>query len=205
MGILPEDLPRIFEAFAQGGDAASRRFGGLGLGLSISRAIIEVHGGRIWAESAGAGRGTTMHIDLPLAAAEPAPTAQVAPPEAVSSSLRILLVEDDKATLSTLERLLKRRGHEVFAAATVAESRELVKKQKLDLVISDLGLPDGNGYDLMREVHAEHGIPGIALSGFGMEEDIRRSRESGFDDHLIKPIDIAMLDAAISRTCAKGV
>ena len=204
MGIAAEDMSRIFHAFAQGEEANSHRFGGLGLGLSISRVIIEEHCGKIWAESAGPGQGTTVHIEIPLADSELAPPVKVAPPAIALESLRILLVEDNDPTRITLVRLLQRRGHSVSAAATLVEARGLANNQEFDLIISDLGLPDGSGYDLMKEVRRDHGTPGIALSGYGMEEDIRRSHESGFFDHLTKPVDMAAMDRAISHVHLGG-
>ena len=204
MGIGAEDMSRIFHAFAQGEEANSHRFGGLGLGLSISRVIIEEHCGKIWAESAGPGQGTTVHIEIPLADSELAPRVKATPPAIAPKPLRSLLVEDNDPTRITLVRLLQRRGHNVSAAATLVEARELANNQEFDLIISDLGLPDGSGYDLMKEVRRDHGTPGIALSGYGMEEDIRRSHESGFFDHLTKPVDMAAMDRAISHVHLGG-
>ena len=199
VGILSEDLGRIFQTFTQGSDASNRRFGGLGLGLSISQMIVEKHDGRIWAESDGKNRGATFFIELPLAVVELVRPAAVSEPVSLPKALRILLVEDNEPTRTTLARLLARRDHDVSPAETMASARALFECGGFDLVISDIGLPDGSGYDLMREIARIHPIPGIALSGYGMEEDIRRSRESGFVDHLTKPVEMAALDRAIAR------
>jgi CheY-like chemotaxis protein len=138
-------------------------------------------------------------MTLPLADSKLVSPTKVVSPLRTPTPLRILLVEDNEPTRTTLDRLLKRRGHEVFAAETLSEARELAGAHEFDLVISDLGLPDGSGHDLMREVHRDHGTVGIALSGYGMDEDIRRSHESGFSDHLVKPLDMATLDRAIAH------
>ncbi|MHA3772124.1 ATP-binding protein [Verrucomicrobiota bacterium sgz303538] len=203
MGISPENLERIFMAFEQVKHPGSHRLGGLGLGLSISRRLMEAHGGRIWAESAGSNQGTTFHVQLPLLSdtsakrmAAEAPPAAAAP--APSVPLRILLVEDHEATRVILERLLKRRSHEVFPARDIATARQLAAENDFDLVISDIGLPDGTGYDLMSELRGKYPtLLGIALSGFGMEQDVQRSRAAGFFAHLTKPIDMKVLDRTI--------
>ncbi len=202
LGIAEENLERIFHAFEQVQHPAAHRFGGLGLGLAISRKLIEAHGGKIWAESRGLGQGTTFQITLPLifaGAAELEPQKPSPAPAAGPVPLRILLVEDHDETRAILERLLKRRGHEVFAAADVATAQNLGSQNDCGLVISDIGLPDGNGYDLMIELRKMHPhLLGIALSGFGMEQDVRRSREAGFFAHLTKPVDMQALDRVIN-------
>jgi CheY-like chemotaxis protein len=201
VGIQSEELETIFHHFEQG--AKGRNAGGLGLGLSISRSLVEHHGGRIHAESAGRGFGATFVIELPLSPAEAA-QADVggtlpAPDGPAASALRILLVEDHEPTRSTLTRLLQRRGHAVITAATLSEARAAARQETIDLLVSDLGLPDGDGCDLMRELTAAGGPPGIAISGFGMDADLERSRAAGFTAHLIKPIDIEALDRELSR------
>jgi CheY-like chemotaxis protein len=174
------------------------------LGLAISRMVVEMHEGTIRAASAGSGKGASFVIDRPLPAgvAEPARTVV---PEAVTSvtaenggGRRILLVEDHAATRLALERLLVRRKFAVSSAGSLAEALALARHHTFDLLISDLGLPDGSGCDLMRECARDRGLKGIALTGYGMEADVARCRAAGFAAHLTKPISVHALDRAIA-------
>jgi two-component system CheB/CheR fusion protein len=174
IGITEGDLPQIFDEFVQGDEATSAGFGRVGLGLFTAAFLVREHGGRIWAESAGRGKGATFHLELPLSAAS-APIATSAAPGLPIAALRILLVEDHHSTHTTLAELLTERGHAVSEAESLAQARALAKANKFDLVICDLGLPDGRGYDLMRELKRESSLPGIALSGYGMEMDISKA------------------------------
>ena len=181
------------------------QFGGLGLGLAITKSIVDAHGGTIRAESGGLGHGATFVVTLPLVAdpqAADAP-ARAVRPAAPRTGRRILLVDDHADTRTSLQRLLARRGHTVALAGSVAEALAQAGGQSFELVISDLGLPDGNGHDLMRALHAAHaGLAGIALSGYGMEADIERSHAAGFAVHLTKPLDFAVLETAIETALA---
>lgn len=192
LGMTEDEVERLFQPFAQGG----HRLGGLGLGLAISRRLVEAHGGSIAAESPGSGQGTTVTVDLPLSHAVPLKPVPLPPPTSSVSprALRILLVEDHEPTRGTLTRLLVRRGHEVASAGSVATALELAGRRPFDLVISDIGLPDGSGHELMQTLRAEHQLTGIALSGYGMVEDIQRSVAAGFFAHLTKPVDISVLE-----------
>ncbi len=202
VGIPPDALPRVFEAFEQGGAEVTQRHGGLGLGLAISRAVVDLHGGTIRAESEGTGRGASFIVELPASRASVEPLASSGPSPGGHerrSGLRILLVEDHADTAKLLGRLLGRMGYVVLTAGTVARALDLAEAEPFDLVISDVGLPDASGYDLMRQIGQKHGISGIALSGYGMEGDLREAREAGFAEHLIKPVTVEMLDQAIRR------
>lgn len=212
IGIEPESLPRIFNAFEQVERSITRQFGGLGLGLAISKALVEMHGGRIEAHSAGRDKGTTFCVWLPLTA--PAARSEVRPPAAAPKRavcpLHILLVEDHDITAKLMRMVLSADGHTVESAGDVATVLELAGQQAFDLLLSDLGLPDGSGHDLMRQLRARgHKFPGIALSGYGQEDDIRRSREAGFSAHLTKPASReAVLETVASvtgKTAAKEV
>jgi PAS domain S-box-containing protein len=201
IGIPPDVLPRIFDAFEQGDARITRQFGGLGLGLAISKALMDLHHGAIRAESPGPGHGSTFTVEIPVAASDSQPaTAPASLPSAQPRShLRLLLVEDNQDTARTLSRLLTQSGFSVATAANIAAARAAAEAQTFDVLVSDLGLPDGSGYEVMHHLRQKCGCPGIAMSGYGMEEDQRRSREAGFSEHLVKPIDFAQLIAAIRR------
>jgi len=200
LGITAEELPRIFDAWAQGDAGAAPRFGGLGLGLSISMHIVRHHDGRLWAESAGRGQGAVFHLEFPLSSpALPAPDQPAEAPPPPLPALRILLVEDHQASRETLARLLVRRGHTVETAGSIAQALAVAAAGSFDLVISDLGLPDGRGHELMRALRRDFGLRGIALSGYGMQSDIAQSNEAGFDEHLTKPVSLPLLEAALRR------
>ena len=199
MGIAAETLPKIFNAFEQGDTDINRAFGGLGLGLAISKALVELHGGTLRAESAGTGKGATFIFTLP--AVERA--AVVSPPVSISSShtgrRRILLVEDHATTAALMARLLRRRGHRVELAHTKADAIRIGRAQEFDIVISDVGLPDGSGYEVMEALRSKLQMFGIALSGYGMEADVERSSVAGFKLHLTKPVDAQKLYQAVEE------
>ncbi len=200
VGIPPERLPHVFDAFGQSAGGA-HRFGGLGLGLAISKAIMEMHGGTLSAKSEGPGKGATFSVTL-----ETVTTDSAAPSTAInghaSTQFRILLVEDHPPTLRVLEKLLSRDGHTVTTASTVAAALEAGRNGEFDLLVSDLGLPDGSGCEIIETLRLEKPIPGIALSGYGMDSDLERSHDAGFARHLIKPIDFAQLRQALRETAA---
>ena len=200
IGIPPEALPHIFEAFEQGDARVTRQFGGLGLGLTISKALIELHGGSIRAESEGRGCGATFIIELP---GEPPAVAAAAVPVVSEGGgtgrLRLLIVEDHEDTARALSRLLTRAGYVVNLARDVASALALAGRETFDLLITDLGLPDGSGHDVMAGLQKIQPLPGIAMSGYGMDDDMSRSRESGFTEHLVKPVEVPQLIAAIRR------
>jgi len=198
IGIEPEVIGRIFSPFEQAGQSITQQFGGLGLGLAISKRLAEMHGGTIVAQSEGRNRGATFTLSLPTIAA-PAMLLNIAQPPAHqegAKSLRILLVEDHDDTRRSLARLLG-RVHKVRDVPSVESALAAANQEHFDLVISDVGLPDGNGLELMRSLRQQHGLTGICLSGFGMEEDIARSSDAGFCQHLTKPIDFRKLEAII--------
>jgi signal transduction histidine kinase/ActR/RegA family two-component response regulator len=199
MGIPPDVLPRVFDAFDQGHGSVTRKFGGLGLGLTISRSVVDQHGGTIAAASAGKDRGATFTVELPTV--ETPPCLQHGEPSASqsASAKRILLVEDDTDTARTLGRLLEEDGHSVMLAASIAAATELARNHRFDLLIADIGLPDGSGLGLLAQVRQHQPVVGIAMSGYGMDTDLRDSRQAGFGVHLVKPVNIKNLEDAIAR------
>lgn len=206
IGIAPEVLPKIFNAFEQGDRTVTTRYGGLGLGMAIAKTLVELNGGRISVSSAGKGHGATFTVDLPVARPPVAKEVARETPGTVTrgaSKLRILLVEDHKDTARIMARLLEQLDYEIKTADSVAAARKLTSIHSFDLIVSDLGLPDGSGNDLMRELRGKHAIKGIALTGWGMEEDVRATVEAGFDRHLTKPVNFQSLVAAI-REVAQG-
>ncbi|MGZ5503105.1 MAG: ATP-binding protein [Chthoniobacterales bacterium] len=203
VGIAPEILPRIFDAFEQGGRDMTRQFGGLGLGLAISKRVIDMHGGTITAASAGLGHGAKFTVRLQAMETSLLEGPVVLPSETtMPTSVSVLLVEDHEDTARVLSRILEHNGFSVAHANKVARARELAETQHFDVVISDLGLPDGNGLDLMRQLRATYGLVGIALSGFGTDEDRNASFAAGFAEHLTKPVDWPQLRNALDRLVA---
>lgn len=202
MGIHPDSLPHIFAAFEQG-SISKQQFGGLGLGLAITKSIVEMHQGSIHAESPGLGKGSTFTVEF--ATCQPACPAEAPKPAPNGEGLlRLLLVEDHDSTREVLARILRRSGHEVHTARTGAEALLLVETvEGLSAIISDIGLPDQSGLDLMRLIKAQQpDLPGIALSGYGMEKDLREARAAGFSAHLVKPVALDQLRALLSQVAA---
>lgn len=197
-GIAPEKIRRIFNAFEQ---AEAPAHTGLGLGLAICKALVEKHRGWIEAHSAGVGQGATFRILLPIA--QPVMETKPATPQAVPDGLglRLLVVEDHRDTLDTLQQLLKRRGYAVRTAGSVEQALEVAEGYEFDLLVSDIGLPDGRGTELLErlEKRSRHPFLAIAMSGFGTDEDLRSSHHAGFAQHLTKPVEFATLHEAIAR------
>jgi signal transduction histidine kinase/CheY-like chemotaxis protein len=198
IGIEPEIMNRIFDPFEQGEQAFQRRYGGLGLGLAISKSLAQAHGGTLIAQSEGPDRGSTFTLTLKTVA-PPMRVVKMAMPAPETRPLRILLVDDHLDTCTALERLLVRRGHLVAAAHNVRSAMEAAARSSFDLLISDIALPDGSGIELMTYLRAMSGITGIAISGFGMNGDIEKSFDAGFAEHLVKPVKMESLEAAIDR------
>ena len=197
-GISSEVLPKIFNAFEQAGRT---QFGGLGLGLAISKTLVDAHHGEINAESKGRDRGAKFIVSFPTCERNVAPALADAPhAKTKRKSVRLLLVEDHEDTNRALTNMLRRRGYEVIPAKDVHSALDIATSKQFDVLVSDIGLPDGSGLDLLKALRAKREVFGIALSGYGMEEDIRRSGEAGFSHHLVKPVDVNKLDSIIQET-----
>jgi PAS domain S-box-containing protein len=199
-GIAPEMLQRVFDLFFQGGRTLDRAEGGLGIGLTLVRRLVELHGGRIEASSDGPGRGSTFAIELP----------QITPAEPSSiprgddqrfGRRRILLVEDNQDSREMLKYLLELAGHEVHEASSGPAGLDAILRLRPDVALVDLGLPGFDGFELARRVRTSAegaGVRLVALTGYGLPEDQRRSREAGFDTHLVKPADPTRLATVIA-------
>ena len=206
IGIEKEAIDKIFNAFEQGPAEITRRFGGLGLGLAISKALIAAHGGKISVQSPGKDQGATFSVELNTVTSpvgrdgekqdQPADQEKEA---TVSRHRRVLLVDDHYDTCIGMKRMLERRGSEITVAHSAEQAVEKVRIEEFDLLISDIGLPDRSGYELMRELRVNKDLPGIALSGFGSEQDVKQAREAGFSEHLTKPINFDRLEKTIQN------
>ncbi len=228
VGILPELLPLIFERYVQGSVSSARQYGGLGLGLAIVKHLVEMHGGQVSVQSAGSGRGAEFTVVLPIQTQQPveveitqealgAPSEEAADPEAETggggrrlSARRLLVVDDDADVRLVLTSLLSEEGAEVVSASSAAEAMEQLRSRRMDLILSDVGMPKTDGYELARSIRAigesatPAAVPLIALSAFSRAEDARRALESGFDLHLAKPVDLEKLIVVLCQYCSIG-
>lgn len=205
VGIDPELMPRLFLPFSQGDAALDRRSGGLGLGLALVRGLVEAHGGTVDASSGGRGAGAELVVRLPLAA-PPRPLeeiAQVPPPRRT----RVLIIEDNVDAADGLRLALEIDGHEVAVAYGGPAGLVTARERSPDMVLCDIGLPGMDGYAIAKALRDEPATRGaflVALSGYGLPEDRRRSREAGFDAHLTKPATMPQLQEAVSRARARS-
>jgi signal transduction histidine kinase/CheY-like chemotaxis protein len=210
IGIEREKIAKVFNAFEQGQSSITRRFGGLGLGLAISKAMVAAHGGTIAVHSEGKDHGATFIVTLnSVPAPAVAPEHQKAPDvsenakaEIKKSAPRLLVVDDHHDTCLGMKMMLERRGYRVTVAHSADEALARAGEGEFDLLVSDIGLPDRSGYELMEELRARKSMRGIALSGFGMESDVNRARQAGFAEHLTKPINFERLEEAIHALLA---
>jgi len=206
IGMTMELQLRLFRPFEQGAGAIVRGYGGLGLGMAISKALMEVQGGSIEGTSEGPGKGSTFSFAIPVVEVEQGvlDSARPADRPAEPQSFRILLVEDHPDTARALRRLLERAGHQVTLADSLTDAVARVEEGQTDLMLSDIGLRDGTGLDLVRKVRTFSAIPAAALTGFGMEEDVIHCHEAGFNEHLTKPINFQRLEAIMQDLMRDG-
>lgn len=199
IGLAPEWVSKVFEPFRQGADSHRGRNGGLGLGLTLARRLVELHGGRLSARSEGPGRGSTFLIELPMPA---------------QARERVLIVEDDDDTRSMLEGLLHEQGYETAAFSRAADAFDYLAGLPSDaaprLIVSDIGMPDEDGYSFIRRVHALHADrnaqspPAVAVTGFTSDAARHRAFDAGFEAHLPKPVDPRALQVTIERLLRTG-
>jgi PAS domain S-box-containing protein len=199
IGIEADRQCSLFTAFDQGDHSLTRQFGGLGLGLAISKHLIDLHDGAIAVESRGRSYGATFKVTLDAVADTVNDEQPVQTPQKAAKALRILLVEDHGDTRRTLSRLLTHFGHDISVADCTESAKEIVNTKEFDVILSDIGLPDGSGYDVITHAKQKQPLKGVALTGFGMDEDIRKSKEAGFDFHLTKPVDFAELRTVLGQ------
>jgi PAS domain S-box-containing protein len=194
IGIAPELLPHVFDLFAQGAQGLDRAAGGLGIGLTVTRRLVELHGGRVDARSPGPGAGAEFEVRLPLSErALPAKARAAARGCEAGAPVRILLVEDNRDAAESLAMLLELHGHLVRAVGDAWAALEAASSEPPDVALIDIGLPGMDGYELARRLRAEGGRPAprlVALTGYGQERDKERAAAAGFDAHLVKPVDL---------------
>jgi len=209
LGIPAEMLPTIFDMFTQVGTSLERSQGGLGIGLTLVKRLVEMHGGTVSAESRGPEQGSTFIVRIPLAA-EGAPAANSEPVAVAGPAghrLEILVVDDNRDSAVTLARLLKMQGHLVKTAHDGPETLRLLANYRPHLILLDLGLPGMSGYEVARRIREStvlRNVTMVALTGWGQEEDRRRTREAGFDHHMVKPADPNELESIVSSIQPKG-
>jgi len=205
IGIGPDMLPHVFELFVQVDHAAARSQGGLGIGLTLVKNLVEMHAGTVEAHSEGLGKGSEFVVRLPISSQRPrehstAESEQTTRPTS-PSGFRLLVVDDNQDAASTLAMLLKLQGHEVQTAYSGPAALEMVKRSAPDVVFLDIGMPGMDGYEVARRIRQEPGLERIvlaALTGWGQQEDRRRTAEAGFDHHLVKPPELSALDAVLT-------
>lgn len=204
IGFEPNEVKYIFDAFEQGDRSITREYGGLGLGLTITKSLVDAHHGQLEASSKGRNAGATFKLTFQTVAAETVAVTAVPATHPPKAALRILVVDDHDDTRRVIANLLAVKGHEVFSAINVSGAMEILNRETIDVLLSDIGLPDGTGYDLMERAKTLQPLTGIALSGFGMAEDITRAFDCGFAHHMIKPVSFEQLDTVLHRLTSKG-
>ena len=202
-GVVPELLPHVFEMFRQDESATRRQEGGLGIGLALVKSLVEMHGGKVSAASDGAGRGATFSVRLPLRDRSAfTPLSEAESGTGDMNGFRILLVDDDADTLETFSMLLGASGAAVTTASSGEKAIEASGKDEFDLIISDIGMPGMDGYELIETLRSRPGtaaVPAIALTGFGRPQDVRRAMASGFTAHLDKPVDFKAVRRVLTQ------
>jgi len=197
VGIDEENLPIIFDRFRQANATITRRHGGLGLGLAIVRQLTELHGGSVEATSEGLGKGSIFTVRLPVAPFANASETFVKRPQRIGSrvdGVRVLVVDDDDATRKLLTVVMKDAGAHVVMARSALEALDEFDRNDIDLIVSDIGMPEMDGYQLLESIRAKGSpVPAIALTAFARPEDRERALKAGYNEHLSKPVDVNRL------------
>jgi CheY-like chemotaxis protein len=211
IGISADQLPRIFDMFAQADTSLERSRSGLGIGLTLVRTLVELHGGRVEARSEGPGKGSefVVHLPVPPATSQAAPSPPAPMPEPATARYRIVVADDSQDSAEALALLLSLKGHETRTAFDGAEAVEVAERFRPDVMLLDIGMPKLNGYDACRLIRAQpwgRQVVLVAQTGWGQEEDRRRTEEAGFDGHLVKPVDPeALMRLLASRAAGRRV
>jgi two-component system CheB/CheR fusion protein len=207
MGIAPEMLPRVFELFAQADSTLNRAQGGLGIGLTIARQLVELHGGRIEALSDGPAQGAEFVVRLPATAADVQPSVTAVAVAIERRRRRVLLVEDNPDSAESMKMLLELAGHSVRVVQDGEVALAAARAEPPEIMLIDVGLPGMDGYELVRQLRQIPALDGsllIALTGYGREEDKQQALAAGFHHHLTKPVDIDSLHTLIGRPVDPG-
>jgi CheY-like chemotaxis protein len=204
-------LPKVFELFTQVERTLDRAEGGLGIGLTLVRRLVEMHDGRVEARSAGAGLGTEFEVRLPLvrraAAAAAAPIAQAAARPESETRLRILIVDDNRDSAESLASLLRLDGNDVCTAYEGSQALAVAEDYHPEVILLDLGLPGINGFEVAKQMRLSPVLGDttiVAITGFGTDNDRRLSKNAGFEHHLVKPVDFTILQRLLAQRSKRG-
>jgi two-component system CheB/CheR fusion protein len=207
-GIAPDLLPRVFDLFAQADTSLDRGGAGLGIGLTLVKRLVTLHGGTIQVRSEGAGLGSEFTVRLPAPDDFPEEGATSGPTAAEHAPLRVLVVDDNVDMAMSLSIILQMHGHGVEMAHDGSAAVETSRAQAFDVILLDIGLPSMDGYEVARRIRARGGEPRpllVGISGYGFEADHRRAKEAGFDLYLVKPVDPRLLEKLLDQWTREGV
>jgi CheY-like chemotaxis protein len=206
VGIAPDMLPRVFDLFAQAEGTLDRAKGGMGIGLTLVRSLVQLHGGRIEAESEGLGLGSTFIVHLPRSRERSLPSHRAPTPRTKTAQRQVLIIEDNDDSRELLASVLRRRKHEVETAVDGPSGVERALRRSFSAILIDIGLPGLDGYAVARALRAQlgHDVLMIAVTGYGQPEDKQRALDAGFDAHLTKPVELGRLEHLLARECGSN-